>query len=120
MTTPPSQTKHGAAPARPKAPDIREKGAPKGGAPQALDRRLFMQLSAFGGVLELKDLVRTLENSGLEGVLYADLNDPRGVGLLTFSEDEDHFLTAVRDFLNGKPFGSLTQKLEYSMFTNYV
>ena len=77
-------------PGRPPAsepPDLREKGAPKNGQPQALDERLFMQLLAFGAVKDASPLVRTLQHSGFESVLYADLNDPRGVALLTFSKD---------------------------------
>ena len=34
-------------------------------------------------------------------MLYEDVNDPRGVGLLTFSEDPDFFLDRVRPLLNG-------------------
>jgi len=48
-------------------------------------------------------------------VLYEDVNDPRGVGLLTFSEDPDFFLDRVRPVLNGPGFSILVQKPQYTM-----
>ncbi|MDE2292538.1 MAG: chlorite dismutase family protein [Elusimicrobia bacterium] len=106
------------APGRPPAekPDMSEKGAPKDGVPQALDERLFMQLSAFGGAADAKPLVRALQHCGFDSVLYADLNDPKGVALVTFSKDESHFVDAVRPFLAKEPFASLAFKPEYAMF----
>ena len=58
----------------------------RGGEQQTSDRRLFMQLLAFGNADDTQNLAGALEDSGLEGVLYEDVNDPRGVGLLTWSE----------------------------------
>jgi Chlorite dismutase len=95
--------------------DLREKGGPRQGQPQVSDRRLFMQLLAFGGVLQQDALTAKLEESGIEGVLYAEANDPRGVGLVTWSEDPNFFISTVRTILSREPFASLTQKLEYSM-----
>lgn len=95
--------------------DLREKGGLRQGEPQVSDRRLFMQLLAFGGVLDPQKLTSELDESGLEGVLYADVNDPRGVALVTWSEDPDHFLSKVRPVLSREPFAELTPKLEYSM-----
>jgi urease accessory protein len=37
-----------------------------------------------------------LARAKISGVLYEDVNDPRGIGLLTFSEDPDFFLDRVR------------------------
>ena len=44
-----------------------------------------------------------------------DVNDPRGVALLTFSEDPEYFVDRVRPLLNHDPFVALTQKPEYTM-----
>lgn len=96
-------------------PDLAEKGAPKDGAPQSLDRRLYMQLHAFGGCRDARPLTHALEQAGLEGVLYLDVNDPDGAALLTFSEEEDHFVTTVRDLLNRQPFSELEHKPEFTM-----
>src|SRR3984885_12385417 len=95
--------------------DLRERGGPRQGQPQGAGRRLFMQLLAFGGVLDAHTLVAELEESGIEGVLYADVNDPRGVALVTWSDDPDFFVSTVRPLLSRGPFAELTPKLEYSM-----
>src|ERR1039458_7580877 len=95
--------------------DLREKGGPRQGQPQVSDRRLFMQLLAFGGVLDAQALIAELEESGIEGVLYADVNDPRGVALVTWSDDPDFFISAVRPLLSRGPFAELTPKIAYSM-----
>src|SRR5439155_13829566 len=58
--------------------DVQEHGADR----QTSDRRLFMQLSAFGNCLDSKPLQRALESSRLEAVLYQDVNDPRGVAVV--------------------------------------
>lgn len=96
--------------------DIREKGAVKEGERQALDRRLFMQLLAFGGCADTAPLIEALKKSAISSVLYADINDPQGVGLLTMSEDPDFFVTGQRDLLNQEEFAALVLKSEYTMF----
>lgn len=106
---------HDAPPAT-EAPDMRERGGPIDGRPQMLDRRLFMQLAAFGGCRDWRPLADAVEKAGVPGILYADLNDPRGVAFLTYSEDEQHFITGVRDVLAAEPFLGLSQKPEYAMF----
>src|ERR1044071_4590795 len=53
--------------------------------------------------------------SGLSGVLYEDVNDPRGIALLTFSEDPGVFIDRVRPLVNSALFAGLTQKPEYTM-----
>ena len=99
----------------PEPPDIAEKGGMRDGQPQRADRRLFMQFLAFGGCPAARPLGDVLATAGLTGVVYEDVNDPRGVGLLTFGEDPAFFIDAVRPVLNSGPFASLTQKPEYTM-----
>lgn len=95
--------------------DIREKSRTSDGRELALDRRLFMQLLAFGECTYTDDLVEALDDAGLPAVLYADINDPQGVALLTFSEDPDFFLTDLRAFLRYPPFAGLLPRPEYTM-----
>jgi hypothetical protein len=99
----------------PEPPDLSEKGGNKNGEPQRSNDRLFMQLLVFGGCTDSAALVTALTASGLDGVLYEDVNDPRGVALLTFSQDPGIFLDRVRPLLNRAPFAALTQKPEYTM-----
>lgn len=95
--------------------DILEKGALRDGQPQTSDRRLFCQLLVFTGCRNTGPLIQALKASGLEGVLYADVNDPRGVGLLLMSENPAEFATQARDFLLKDPFNSLTLKPEFTL-----
>jgi chlorite dismutase len=87
----------------------------KNGQPQRSDERLFMQLLAFGGCPDTRPLVGVLARGPVTSVLYEDMNDPRGIALLTLSQDPAVFLDRVRPLLNAAPFGSLTQKPEYTM-----
>ncbi|MBI2554761.1 MAG: chlorite dismutase family protein [Candidatus Rokubacteria bacterium] len=91
--------------------DVQERGA-KG---QRSDRRLWMQLQVFGGCGDPKPLVRALEASRLEAVLYQDVNDPRGIGILAMSEDPTFFVNGLRELLNAEPFAGLALKPELTM-----
>ena len=99
----------------PEPPDISEKGGIKNGEPQRSDERLFMQLLAFGDCPNSRPLADALARAGTTGVLYEDANDPRGVALLTFSQDPGVFIDCGRKLLNAAPFAALTQKAGYTM-----
>src|SRR5262245_49612420 len=99
----------------PEPPDISEKGGVRNGEPQRSNDRLFMQFLAFGGCPDARALVQACGGSGIEGVLYEDVNDPRGVALLTFSQDPAAFVDRVRPLLNAGPFAALSQKPEFTM-----
>jgi chlorite dismutase len=51
----------------------------------------------------------------VEGVLYKDVADPRGVALLAMNEDPVFFVTELRNLLNSAPFRGLQLRPEYSM-----
>ncbi len=95
--------------------DIRERGRTTDGQTIFLDRRLFMQFRAFGNA-DSGPLVKVLAAVGLPGVLYEDINDPYGAGLLLFHEQPDFFLDEMRATLRRPPFSQLTPKPEYTMF----
>lgn len=99
----------------PEPPDLSEKGGVRNGQPQRSDSRLFMQLQAFGGCLDVAPLAAALASSGLRCVLYEDVNDPRGVALLTLATDPEVFVGPLRALLNGPAFAALVQKPEYTM-----
>jgi chlorite dismutase len=92
--------------------DVRERGANQQGS----DRRLWMQLLCFGGCADPKPLVRHLEASRLEAVLYQDVNDPRGIAVLAMSEDPVFFVQGLRETLGAEPFAPLALKGELTMF----
>ena len=92
------------------AADVAEHGRSAQGVATSLDRRLFMQLQAFGGATGTATLVAALEAAGVDGVLYEDVNDPTGVALLTPSEAPDTFVSELRGFLQAPPFSELEPK----------
>jgi chlorite dismutase len=91
--------------------DIRERGAGQ----QASDRRLFMQLQVFTGCTDPQPLEAALGRSDVEVVLYLDVNDPKGVGVLAVSEDPAAFVTRLRECLASGPFGDLTHRPALTM-----
>jgi chlorite dismutase len=95
--------------------DVAEHGRTADGEPTSLDRRLYMQLHAFGGAGETPTLAAALDEAGIEGALYEDVNDPRGVALLTLSESPDAFVDGLRGFLRSQPFAELEPKPELTM-----
>ena len=91
--------------------DVRERGL-KG---QTSERRLYMQLQVFTGCGDAKPVIRAVESSRIEGAVYHDVNDPRGIGILGISEDPTFFASAFRDLLNTEPFAALTHRPQFTM-----
>lgn len=111
---------HGGSDGAPKI-DTRERGAPKDGAPQHMDRRLFMQLLVFqvptGRPIAANQeaLLAALEQADVPAVVYADANDPRGVGLLSFSEEPATFVERVRPLFELEPMRDWILRPELTM-----
>lgn len=124
----PTHSHAGAAPApegRPAGlppPDVNEYGGKKDGVRQSMNRRLFMQLLVFqtpsgsDGAHYEKNVLRELSLRKMQGVLYADVNDPRSFGLLTWSEDPAHFVERVRPLFQGNDIlGDVRIRDDYTM-----
>jgi chlorite dismutase len=89
--------------------DVWERTKGFGGQPvQAMNRRLFMQLLHYECVDGLEParaiqlLGGALDENRASAVIYADMNNPRGIGLLSWSEDPADFVSKVRPSL-GQP-----------------
>jgi len=95
--------------------DLREKGGMRNGAQQVSDKRLFMQLLAFGEAASTEAVIEQLRAEEIPATLYADVNDPQGIGLVTWSDDPDFFVCRVRAMLNRGEFARLLAKPEFSM-----
>jgi chlorite dismutase len=95
--------------------DVAEHGRSAEGETTSLDRRLFMQLHAYGGSRDTGALTDALGAAGVSGVLYEDANDPTGVALLTLSESPEAFVSDYRAFLQSSPFAELEPKPELTM-----
>ena len=91
------------------------------GRDETLARRLFVQLLAFerpaaaspGAVLDA--FGRALQRHGLTGVVYEDVQHPRGYALLTLSEDPADFVTKVRPALAESPLSELSVRPRLGM-----
>jgi chlorite dismutase len=95
--------------------DVAEHGRSVDGEATSLDRRLYMQLHAYGGAGETGPLIAALGEADVAGALYEDVNDPTGVALLTLSETPDAFVSGYRSFLQSPPFSGLAPKPELTM-----
>ena len=101
--------------ARIEPPDLSEKGGLKDGRPQRSDDRLFMQLLAFGGCTDPGPVATHIAQTGVDGVVYQDVNDPRGIAILTLTRTPEAFVERVRPALNSGPCAALALKPEYTM-----
>lgn len=104
---------HGAPKAE--APDVNEYGAEKNGVRQQTSKRLFMQLLVYTGCSDPQKAASALRASGLESVLYLDVNDPKGIGVLFMGEDPSIFTDRVRKILTQKPFSQYIARQEFTM-----
>ena len=100
--------------------DVAERAGHHTGNPQVLETRLFMQLLAFDCAPQL-DPRQAIERLGdalaaqrVQAVLYEDVNAPRGLAVLTYSEDPGHFVNHVRPALLSAGDG-LVQRPELTM-----
>ncbi len=102
--------------------NVSERGAERDGKPQVMDRRLFMQLLVFDCTGELgaaeseRALASSLERRGIAAVVYNDVNNPRGIALLTWSEDPAHFVTKVRPLFEEQSLAGLVLRPALTMF----
>jgi chlorite dismutase len=60
-------------------------------------------------------LGKVLEQRKIGAVVYEDVNDPRGLALLTWSEDPSHFVTKVRPALLERELRTMRHRPEYAM-----
>lgn len=96
--------------------DVSERGRNADGEPISTDRRLFMQLLAWGDCHAPDQVIAALKVAQLPVAVYADLNDPYGIATLFFAEDPAFFLTEVRQLLQTAPFTGLAPKPDLTMF----
>ncbi len=86
------------------------------------DNTLFVQLQVFdiepaaGPRALVSALSRRLREKRIDGVIYGDANDHRGLGLLTWASDPAAILENVHALLGGKRFSALTPRPGWVMF----
>ena len=103
------------------APDMAERAGHHTGNPQSLNTRLFMQLLVYhcDRALQPTEAVQALASrmraNGCPVVIYADVGDPRGLGVLTYGEDPSVFVAGLRDALACDTLAGLVQRPEMTM-----
>lgn len=97
-------------------PKIEEFGGEKDGVKQSMNTRLFMQLHVFTKSRNTEAIKNSLISSGIQAVLYEDVLDPQGIGVLFMHENPDFFVKEVRTVLSCDPFASLQYRPEMTMF----
>ena len=87
---------------------LAERGKTADGAPQSLDRRLFVQVLAYTGCADGTPLAEACETAGVGGAVYESAQDPRGVAVALFHEDPAFFVEDGRALHTSAPFADLT------------
>jgi hypothetical protein len=101
--------------------DVNEYGGKREGERQAMNRRLFMQLLVFevpegGNADEVATrLGAMLREKKIPGVVYADANDPRGIGLLSWGEDPSCFVRQVRPLFGTELLHAMRIRNDFTM-----
>lgn len=101
--------------------DVNEYGGKKDGVRQQMNRRLFMQLLVVDAPRGVRSamiadaLLASLRERRIAGVVYADAMAPRGVGLLTWSEDPAHFVRDVRPIFDEDPLIHTSPRPDFAM-----
>lgn len=101
--------------------DVLEYGGKREGVRQSMDRRLFMQLVVVdaprGSNADevAKRLADLCGRERIAAVVYADTAVPRGIGLLSWSEDPAHFVRKVRPLLSHDALSQAKVRSDFSM-----
>ncbi len=101
---------------RPAGIDLSEHGRSEGGQAITLDARLFIQVLVYTGCQDARAAAQALAEAGIEGALYADLNDPNGIGIVVLNQSADYFVTELRALLQQHPFNGYSPRRAYTMF----
>lgn len=96
-------------------PDLSEKGRDARGQVIKSDRRLFMQLLAFGECTDIDAVIGAVKTLRGPAAVYRDLNDPSGIAVMSASVDPDYFLGPWRDLFQKPEFADLLPKPEFTM-----
>jgi Chlorite dismutase len=101
--------------------EVRERGGARDGIPQILDRRLFMQLMVFESDKKLapadalRNLGAALTRRNVPSVVYEDVNNPHGLGVLSWSEEPLDFAIKLRPVFGEPETAHLALLREYTM-----
>ena len=61
---------------------------------------------------------RALDGAGLTGAVYADVHDPRGIGVVLLDENPDVFVAGLRELFLKPPLASLRLRPEHALLSD--
>jgi chlorite dismutase len=99
--------------------DVWERTKGYTGPAEGMNRRLFMQLFVFdcdpseGPAKATEQLDSALSKQGIGAVIYRDMNNPFGIGVLSWSEEPADFVTRFRPCFEGMK--SLSIRHDFTM-----
>ena len=88
-------------------PRTAEIGGEVEGEPVSLDRRTYIQFTAYSACRDSGRLLEELTSASIPAVLYEDLNDPFGVGLAVAYQEAEWFVSELHAFLRESRFAEL-------------
>lgn len=100
----------------PVLPDVFEHGKTPEGGDLTSDRRLYMRLLAFTGCRDPAPLIDEIRQTGWDAVVYQDVSDPWGLGLLLMHTDPGFFVDAVDPMLRHSGWADLGPRPEMTLF----
>ncbi len=92
--------------------DLSENGRGTDGKPVSLDRRLFMQFMAFRNG-NPDTLAQQFEQVSAQAVIYQDLHDASGLGVMTYCEDPGYIMDRIQPILRRQ--SHMEYREEYTM-----
>ena len=103
--------------------DVRERGATVHGEEQVMDQRVFMQLLVVSSPVgaDPQRYVDAFDSAfgeklGVQAVVYADINHPRRLGLLSWSTSPGYFVEVLRPLFRREDLRDLKVHDEMTMF----
>ena len=96
--------------------DMRERGGRRTGVPQALDRRLYIQLQALAGAPDAGELVAALRRVGAAGVVYESAAEPGLAALLLLDGEPGALLDAGRALAADPALAEAEPRPELTMY----
>lgn len=94
--------------------DLSEKGRTADGKPVSLDRRLFMQFTAFRHG-NPNELANQFEKVSAQAVIYQDLHDPNGFGVMAYCEDPGYIVDQIQPIYHADALREMEYREEFTM-----
>lgn len=100
----------------PVVPDVLEHGRSPEGKDLTSDHRIYMQLLVFTDCRDPQPCIAFIQQTGWDAVIYQDVANPWGLGLLLMHTDPDFFVSTTAPELRTSPWTHLTPVPDGTLF----